>query len=77
MTVKELKQNLNSFPDHTVVVVRGYEGGYNDISSLRTVNIKTKKNSHWYDGEYYDSDDAENSIAAIDLFGKNNNAIDL
>jgi hypothetical protein len=55
MTIIEFKENLNSFPDDTIVVVRRYEGGHNNILSLRTVKMIPKNDSHWYDGQYDDS----------------------
>lgn len=70
MTASELIQQLSAFPPDTKIVVRGYEEGYNDILQLKPVRIKLDVGSHWYEGEYDDSPDAD-AIHAIDLFGEN------
>ncbi len=75
MTALELINHLQNLPPETKVVVRGYEDGYNDILQLKRVKIKHKNDSHWYDGEFEYSNDAD-AIDAIDLFGENQNPID-
>ena len=62
-------------PSDTIIVVRGYKNGYNDILKLRNVKIKPTENPYWYDGEYDDCIDAD-AYNAIDLFGENTNAKD-
>jgi len=75
MTADELIRQLQTYPPDTKIVIRGYEDGYNDILKLRSVKIKPNENSHWYDGEYDESNDSD-AIDAIDLFGENKNPID-
>lgn len=75
MTAFELIDFLKRLKPETKIVVRGYEDGYNDILQIKPVKIKQKVDSHWYDGEYDESDE-EDVIDAVDLFGKNKNAID-
>ncbi len=75
MTIKELKEKLAAYPDDTLVVVRGYEEGYNNILQLRSVKIKPRRDSHWYEGEFDDSTDAD-AVSAVDLFGENKNGKD-
>ncbi len=75
MTVLELINQLQTLPTDTKIVIRGYEGGYNDILQLKKVKIKPKVNSHWYDGEFEDSNDAD-AIDAVNLFGENINPKD-
>jgi len=70
MTAQELIQHLQTLPPKTKVVVRGYEGGYNEILQLKPIKIEPKADAHWYDGEYKDSTNAD-AIEAIDLYGEN------
>ena len=67
MTASELITLLQEQPRDIKIVVRGYEDGYNDVSRLIPVNISQDKNDKWYYGEYF-KNDAEGSIAAIELF---------
>ena len=75
MTAAELIQQLQILPPEIKIVVRGYEDGYNDILKLRVLKIKPNEKSHWYDGEYEDSTDAD-AIDSIDLYGENKNPVD-
>lgn len=75
MTASELINQLQKLSPEIKIVVRGYEGGYNDILKLKSVKIKQVFDSNWYDGEYDDSTDRD-AIDAIDLFGDNKNAKD-
>ncbi len=75
MTAEELINKLKQLPPDIIIVVRGYEDGYNDILELKPVRIKQIPDSRWYDGEYDDSTD-EDGINAINLFGENTNAKD-
>jgi len=75
MTAKELIQHLQQLQPDTKIVIRGYEDGYNDILNLKAIIIKQKKDSHWYEGEYDDSEDAD-AINSFNIFGENKNAVD-
>ena len=68
MTVEELIQHLRNLPADTRVVVQGYEDGYDDISSIRSVCIKPAPNAEWYYGRYDDS--PEEGESALLLFGR-------
>lgn len=39
MTVKELIEELKKYPPETRVVVDGYEGGYDDVASLKNASL--------------------------------------
>lgn len=52
MTVAELKKQLDNYEDDAIVVVRGYEGGVDEISGIRSgfcTEPDPKKN--WYYGK--------------------------
>jgi hypothetical protein len=54
MTIKELKEILNSYPEDITISVNGYEGGINDLVSkcvnLHKVNLNV--NPEWYYGDH-------------------------
>ena len=70
MTAFELIQHLNDLPPEVIIVVRGYENGYNDIIRLKNKTIMINKEAEWYDGEYMDCDETY-AISAMELFGEN------
>ncbi|MDP2337643.1 MAG: hypothetical protein Q8N05_14605 [Bacteroidota bacterium] len=72
MTAKELIQELQKLSPDTIVVVRGYEDGYNEISNIRQVKIKHDPNAEWFYGEYADCNSGD-AINAVELFGENRN----
>lgn len=44
MTVKELKELLNSFDENAVIVTDDYEAGYNDIHTVKLMRIALNVN---------------------------------
>ncbi len=80
MTVNELIEELKQHSPGKKVVVRGYEGGYNDI--LRIVEMDVFPNPEQrrgYYGEYEYADeekDKEVSTPAIELYGVNTKSED-
>jgi len=75
MTVRELQEKLNNFPDDTLVLVKGYEEGYNDILEIRELKIKLNVHDHWFEGAHGESTEAD-AIEAIAFLGSNKNAKD-
>jgi hypothetical protein len=75
MTISELMQKLKTLDPETKIVIRGYEDGYNDILTVRTVKIKPIVDAYWYLGEYEDSKDTD-AISAAELYGENKNSRD-
>ena len=56
MTVKELMEYLQKYPDDLRVVVNGYEDGYDDIASERifTRKIQLDAGTHDWEGKHGD-----------------------
>ncbi len=52
MNVSKLIQHLSVFPPDMPVMIRGYEGGYNDVGTLEKVPIKLNQNDQWYYGKH-------------------------
>ena len=53
MTIAELIEKLQEYPQDTRVVVRGYEGGLDDVRELEEIEIYLNCNmSTWYYGNH-------------------------
>ena len=52
MTIAELIQTLSHFDPAIPVVVRGYEGGYNDVSVIEPLFVQRNVNEKWYYGAH-------------------------
>jgi hypothetical protein len=70
MTVKQLIKQLEDLKDQSArVVIRGYEGGVDDVYGLEHIRIKLDANKEWYYGkheEWYDQKSEEvGAVSAI------------
>ncbi len=70
MTTTELIEKLKQFPSDTIVVVSGYEDGYNDIYAVKQISLKLNANKEEYCGAHTDYI-GEDAIPAIFLWGEN------
>ncbi len=52
MTIKELKEKLNSYPDNLSVLVDGYEGGFSEISEIKKTKVKLNIHTESYYGPH-------------------------
>lgn len=52
MTKAELIEALAAFPDDTVVVVRGYESGFDDVCGVELVDVTHQPDRSDHDGYY-------------------------
>lgn len=49
MTIAELIQKLSQYDPNLPIVVKGYEGGYNDVSIIEELNLQLNVNTeNWY-----------------------------
>ena len=55
MTIAELVEALQEFNPQTRVVVKGYEGGYDDIDVSDITPIFLNVHREWYYGKHDDS----------------------
>ena len=56
MNVNQLIKRLQMYPPDLRVVVRGYEGGYNDVDTFENLKIVLDYHSAWYYGKHEDVD---------------------
>ncbi len=54
MNVGQLIEILKNYPQDLRVVVRGYEGGYNDVAIFEKLKIVLDYHSEWYYGKHED-----------------------
>jgi len=54
MNVDQLIKRLQMYPPDLRVVVRGYEGGYNDVDTFENLKIVLDYHSAWYYGKHED-----------------------
>ena len=72
MTVKELVELLEKYPDNLRVVVNGYEDGFDDISPERisTTKIQLDAGTHDWEGQHgglsYESEATTDNAEIID-----------
>jgi hypothetical protein len=52
MKVKELIESLQKQDQDARVVIRGYEGGVNDVDGCEVVTIAVNANTAWYYGKH-------------------------
>ena len=50
MKVKELIKQLQELDQESTVIISGYEGGYNEVSSADPKQIALDVNTSWYYG---------------------------
>jgi hypothetical protein len=52
MKVKELIKQLQLHNPEQMVVVGGYEGGYDEIEEVKEIKLKLNVNEAWYYGKH-------------------------
>lgn len=50
MKVKDLLKQLQELDQESMVIISGYEGGYNEVSSADPKQIALNVNTSWYYG---------------------------
>ena len=64
MNVNQLIKRLQMYPPDLRVVVRGYEGGYNDVDTFENLKLVLDYHSAWYYGKHEDVDSLYGNNAA-------------
>jgi hypothetical protein len=52
MTKAELIEALSPFPDDTMIVIPGYEGGRKEVEWTEEIKLKLNVNTEWYYGPH-------------------------
>lgn len=59
MKVIDLLALLSQMPSEADVVVKGYEGGVDDVVNVNLVKIKKNVNDEWYYGKHAIDEDSD------------------
>jgi hypothetical protein len=59
MKVKELIEKLQKYDSEQMVVIYGYEGGYDEVDKINEIKLKLNVNKAWYYGKHEIVDDNE------------------
>ena len=59
MKVIDLLRLLSQMPAEAEVVVKGYEGGVDDVINVKLVKIKKGVNAEWYYGRHEIDEDGD------------------
>ena len=63
MNVKDLLTLLSQMPEDADVIVKGYEGGADDVINVKLVQIKKDIHAEWYYGRH--EIDEEGDVQAV------------
>ncbi len=67
MKVSELIKQLEALPPNHYVVVRGYEGGVDDVNSITVRNIRRDLNrEHYYGSHEVTKEDSPHKAVLLD-----------
>jgi hypothetical protein len=71
MKIKELIEQLKKYDPEMLVVVMGYESGWDDINIIKEQILIEWENNPWYEGKYpcfeEKKDNPDNAIKAVTL----------
>jgi hypothetical protein len=65
MKVKDLLALLSQMPADADVVVKGYEGGVDDVVNVKLVKIKKDVHSEWYYGRHEIDEDGDVQVVFL------------
>lgn len=69
MKVLELIEALKQFPGDMPVLTDGYETGFEEIRSLKTIEVQHEPKKPYYEGEYQDAEEKSGaSMKAVVIF---------
>jgi hypothetical protein len=67
MNVDQLIKRLQMYTPDLRVVVRGYEGGYNDVSRFENLKIVLDYYDEWYYGKHEDASTILNEETKVNV----------
>ena len=65
MKVKDLLTLLSQMPSDADIVVKGYEGGVDDVVDVKMVKIKKDVHAEWYYGRHEIEEDGDVQVVYI------------
>lgn len=74
MTKKQLIEALQSYDDDVLILIPGYENGFNLTGYITSTHVMKRPRPNWWDGEYLVSTDSQLTPPAILLHPKRRDA---
>ena len=72
MKIKELIKKLSEFPLDIDVLVEGYEDGFDQIITVKSIRVKTHQGKNdWWNGEFDHIDGKDGSPVVVILGNRN------
>jgi hypothetical protein len=68
-TIAELQAILAQYPPDTLVMVQGYEGGYEFLRNVEFASVKLNVNTEWYYGAHEIAENNDGDANAVLLLG--------
>ena len=65
LTVRQLIDRLQTYPDDLPVVVQSYEEGYDPVTQIETIAVRQRANREWYVGVYEQSDSGDETALLV------------
>lgn len=70
MEVKGLIEKLKTLPADALILVQGYEDGFDDIIAVKEIRVVERPAPRTWEGQYKDAEkDSKSAIAAIVVLG--------
>jgi hypothetical protein len=68
-TIAELQAILAQYPPDTLVMVQGYEGGYEFLKTVELAPVKLNVNTEWFYGKHEIAENNDGDAHAVLLLG--------
>ena len=65
MTKKELVEILSQYDDDMLILIPGYESGFNLTGYVTSTLVMKRPRANWWDGEYLVSNDSQLTPNAV------------
>jgi len=65
LTVRQLINRIQTYPDDLPVVVQSYEEGFDPVTQIETITVRQRTNREWYVGVYEQSDASGETVLLV------------
>ncbi len=70
MNVKDLIDKLKTLPADALVLVQGYEDGFDAVKAIRQIKVAKKPDAREWNGEYEEAEkNNKNAVSSVVILG--------